>query len=62
MGIRLIDLMQEHLESLARIGKLSVDGSGQDHHTSAVELATRYLTSTTRELERAVAWYLFIKK
>jgi tRNA(Arg) A34 adenosine deaminase TadA len=34
---------------------LGVDGNGQEHRTSALELATRYFTSATRELERAVA-------
>ncbi len=62
MGVKLIDLMQQHLESLARINRSGAGGNAQEHRTSALELATRYFTSATRELERAVAWYLFIKE
>jgi len=62
MGVKLIDLMNQHLESLARINRLGADGNGKEHPTFALELATRYFTSATRELERAVAWYLFIKE
>ncbi len=61
LGIKLIDLTRQHLESLARIGKLNAEGNGQEHRASALELATRYFTSATRELERSVEWYQFLK-
>jgi|SRR5450631_4016117 hypothetical protein len=56
LAIKFIDLTRLHLESLSRIRKLSIDGDSPEHRTSAVELAARYLTSSTREVERAVEW------
>jgi hypothetical protein len=62
-GIKLIDQMKGHLEDLARISKLAVAvNSGQERRTSALELANRYSTSATREVERAVEWYRILKK
>jgi hypothetical protein len=60
-GVKLIDLMQEHLEDLARISRLVDANSGQERGTSALELANRYSTSATREVERAVEWYRTLK-
>jgi hypothetical protein len=62
MGLKLIDLTQQHLKSLLRIDDLRADSTGQERHTSAVELATRYYTTATRELERAVTWYQYLKE
>ena len=61
-GLKLIDLMQEHLEDLARISNLADANSGQERGTSALELANRYSTSATREVERAVEWYRTLKE
>ena len=62
MAVKLIQLTQQHVESLLRIYGLHADGAGQERHVSAVELATRYYTSATRELERAVNWYRYLKE
>lgn len=61
LGIKLIDLMRLHLEGLSRIKKLSMDSNSPEHSGSAVEVAARYLTSSTREVEHAVEWFLFLR-
>jgi hypothetical protein len=61
LGVKLIDLTRQHLESLGRISRLTAEGTNHEHRASALELATRYLTSATRELERAVAFYQYLK-
>ena len=62
MALKLIDLMNEYLESLLRIADLDADSTGQQSRVSAMELATRYYTTATRELERAVNWYQYLKE
>jgi hypothetical protein len=61
VGVKLIDLMRMHLEGLSRIKKLSMNSDSTEHTTSSLELAGRYLTSSTREVERAVGWFLFVR-
>lgn len=60
MGVKLIDLTRQHLESLGRISRLNEDRTNREHRASVLELATRYLTSATRELERSVAFYRYL--
>ena len=62
MAVKLIQLTQEHVESLLRMDGLHADSAGQERHVPAVELATRYYTGATRELERAVNWYRYLKE
>jgi hypothetical protein len=62
MGVKLIELTQQHLQSLLRMSDLGADGTGQEHHASPLDLATRYCTTATRELERAVRWYQYLKE
>ena len=62
MAVKLIDLKQHDLESLARISSLVADGTGQEHHATVLDIATRYYTTATRDLERAVNWYQYLKE
>jgi hypothetical protein len=62
MAVKLIQLTQQHVESLLRMDGLHADGAGHERDVSAVELATRYYTTATRELERAVNWYRYLKE
>ena len=60
MAIQLVDERIQHLEDLASmniLGNVSENGRGE----STLDGITRYLTSTTRELERAVRWFQELK-
>jgi hypothetical protein len=62
MGIKLIDLMRQHLDDLAKMKRLGADGLTPQHSAAALDLAARYVTTTARELERAVNWLRYLKK
>lgn len=62
MAVKLIQLTQQHVESLLCMDGLHADCAGQERHVPAVELAARYYTGATRELERAVNWYRYLKE
>ena len=60
IAIQLVDERIQHLEDLASmnlLGNVSENGRGRKHPG----WITRYLTSTTRELERAVRWFQELK-
>ena len=57
MSVKIINLMQQALEGLARVSNLGADGAGPERHATVLDLAARYYTTATRDLERAVAWY-----
>ena len=59
MGMKLINLTRYHLECLLRIDDLQ--GSSGERRTSPLDLANRYYTTATRELERSVIWYQYLK-
>jgi hypothetical protein len=61
LGIKLIDLMRQHLEDLAKMKRLGAEGLVQQHGADALDLAARYVTTTSRELERAVNWLRHLK-
>jgi len=61
MGTKLIDLMRQHLEGLLRMNKLGTDGHDQGQGAATLDLASRYVTTATRDLERAVKWYMDLK-
>jgi hypothetical protein len=60
MGINLIDLARLQMEDLARIRKMG-DGRDQQDGASALDVAVRYVTTASRDLERAVKWFLHLK-
>ncbi len=62
MSVKLIDLMREGLEGVARVRNLGADGTGQERQATALDLAARYYTTATRDLERAVAWYQYLRE
>ncbi|MGH9543756.1 MAG: hypothetical protein ACRD23_00925 [Terriglobales bacterium] len=57
MAVRLIDERKQHLEDLARMNLAPGDDSGERRNGSNVDMITRYLNATTREMERAVRWF-----
>ena len=57
MALALIDERMQHLEDLARINVVPGDSSGEGHGGNSLDGITRYVTATTRELERAVRWF-----
>jgi hypothetical protein len=61
MIVKLIDLMRQCLEGLVKINAQGADGPDSQGAT-ALDLAMRYATSATRELERAVKWYQDLKE
>jgi hypothetical protein len=62
MSVKLIDLTRHHLEDLARINRLDADVPDARHGAAALDLGARYVTTATRDLERAVAWYQSLKE
>jgi len=61
MGAKLIDLMRQHLEGLLRMNRLGTNGNDQEQGAATLDLASRYVTTATRDLERAVKWYMDLK-
>ena len=57
MAIQLIDERMQHLDDLARMNLVPGEGSEEGHAGSNLDGITRYLTTTTKELERAVRWF-----
>lgn len=62
MSAKLIDLTRLHLEELARINRLGRDIPDERQGAPALDLGARYATTSTRELERAVVWYQYLKE
>jgi hypothetical protein len=62
MAVKIIEQTAEFLEGLMRFNKPGSDALGQEQPASTVDLASRYLTSATRELERAVAFYQHLQE
>lgn len=62
MSVKLIDLSRYYLEGLARINKLGGDRPDERQGAAALDLGARYATTATRDLERAVAWYQYLKE
>lgn len=56
MMIKLVDVQLQHIND---VGRLLDQGSagGDSQNAVALDVGSRYFTSASRELERAVAWY-----
>jgi len=61
MAVRLVEERMQHLEDLARMNEIPGGASGEEHGGASLDGVTRYLTATTRELERAVRWFQELK-
>ena len=48
---------RQQVEDATKAGKVGAGGADQQQGAAALDLAVRYLTTATRELERAVEWY-----
>ena len=62
MAIRLVDGQIQHFEDLALMNSLRGNGSGDGRGGDPADAMMRYFASATRELERAVKWYLELKE
>ena len=61
MAIQLIDERMQHLDDLARMNLVPGESSAEGHGGNSLEVVARCLTSTTRELEHAVRWFLELR-
>ena len=57
MAVQLIDDRIQHLDDLARMNVIPGENSAEGRDGNSLDGITRYLTTTTRELERAVRWF-----
>ena len=62
MGVKVIDLMKQYLEDLAQIHRRGAGAPGERQDSATLDLVTRYVTTATRDLERAVKWYQYLKE
>ena len=62
MGLKLIDLMKQHLENLLGVNRRGADGGDRILGPIPLDLVTRYVTTATREMERALTWYGSLKE
>jgi len=62
LSIKIIALMKQHLEDLAQKIGAGVGVSDREHGAVALDRATRYVTTSVREMERALKWYLDLKE
>ena len=62
MSVKLIDLLRIHVEGLMRIKGLAAEGSDERQSANTVDLGARYATTATRDLERAVSWFQYLKE
>jgi hypothetical protein len=61
VAVRLVEERMRHLEDLARMNAIPVESPAEGHGGNSLEVVARYLTSTTRELEHAVRWFLELR-
>jgi hypothetical protein len=62
MGIKLIELRKQHIEDLLNVNRRRADRGNDIRGAMPLDLVTRYVTTATREMERALAWYRSLKK
>ena len=61
MMVKFVDLKLQHLRDLRLL--LEGQGSGGDSQSVAsLEIGSRYFTTAGRDLERAVAWFEWIRQ
>jgi hypothetical protein len=61
MMVKIVDLKLQQLNDFRRL----LDGRGMDgdsESAASVDVGSRYFTTASRDLERAVAWYQYIKQ
>ena len=61
MSVKLIDLLRLHVEGFMRIKGLAAEGLDERHSANTLDLGARYATTATRDLERAVLWFQYLK-
>jgi hypothetical protein len=54
--------MKQHLEDLEQIYRRGAGAPGERQDSDTLDLVTRYVTTATRDLERAVKWYQYLKE
>jgi hypothetical protein len=62
MMIKLIDLQDEHLASIAKIYDQGSGASSEAQPGHCLDLNSRYYTAAMRDMHRAVEWYRELKK
>ena len=62
MSVKLIDLLRLHVEGLMRIKGLAAEGPDERQSANTLDLGARYATTATRDLERAVSWFQYLKE
>lgn len=62
MSRKLIDLLRLHVEGLIRMKRAAAEVPDERQSANALDLGARYVTTATRDLERAVAWFLYLKE
>jgi hypothetical protein len=61
MVVKIIKLKQQHVADFLRIRGSEGDGRDQDQSAIRLDLVSRYVNTATRELERAINWYVELK-
>jgi hypothetical protein len=61
MSRKLIDLLRLHVEGLIRM-KEAAEVLDERQSTNTLDLGARYATTATRDLERAVLWFQYLKE
>ena len=56
-GVKLMELMKLHLEYLRDVTKRGAEGGDHMRGAMPLDLVTRYVTTATREMERALSRY-----
>jgi len=62
MSKKLIDLLRLHVEGLMRIKGLAAEGPDERQSANTLDLGARYAATATRDLERAVFWFQYLKE
>jgi hypothetical protein len=62
MSVKLIDLLRLHVEGLMRVKGMAAEGSDERQSANTLDLGARYATTATRDLERAVLWFQYLKE
>ena len=61
LAVKLLDEKNQHLRDLAHAGEIGY-GADQPQSPPVVDFAPRYFTTASRDLERAVKWFLELKE